>query len=115
MLGRHRVPFVVPERGEPGFDRLALLDCPEKCFGDFVLLRDPCRHLGALAHVVFEPAIRIGDRDAVIDIDCFAFASHGIVELGVAAGSDGRETESQTENQAGVHVHGASSFKMSSF
>src|SRR5262249_10811786 len=73
-----RVALVVPEVGQEFADAVALGDLFQEAEGDLVLGRDPVGDIFRLAHVVFQPAVRVGDLGAVQFIHVICVPSRGI-------------------------------------
>ncbi len=87
-----RVLGEVPEFGQAAADRLALGDRGQVGLGEPVLGLDPLGHLGRVANVVFQPAVRVFDLRAVVGVDVIDAAGGGVGEVVVIGPGGGKES-----------------------
>ena len=99
---RDAEPFVIVDLGHPRPDRLAAGQRLEEGVGDRILGRHPFPHLGIGAHVIFEPAIGIGDALPEMLLHHIAPLRLGIMDRRPLRGRERREEKGgQDEKESG--------------
>ena len=100
-LGRDAEAFVIDQLGEFGLEPLGARKLFEIGIGDDVLRLHPVRHLGIAAHIVFEPAIGIGDLLAENRLAGVGRARFGIIRHGLRRNGCGRKGDERGTGKRG--------------